>query len=130
MSKQQRQREADRLHRLHVIVAVGLLPLAALAVWHHVRTRPVDELKAAGDAGGALVGKLDPNTAPWWELTVLPGIGETKAKAMVEYRTQVRTARGEPNAIVFRNAEDLQAVKGVGPKTAARIAPYLKFPPG
>ena len=69
---------------------------------------------------------LNPNTATWWELTVLPGIGEVTARRIVEHR-QSRTVDGGNAADVYRTPADLQQVKGIGPLTAARMAPYLAF---
>lgn len=59
--------------------------------------------------------RVDLNTAPWEEIALLPGIGEHKARAIVEYRE----AHGP-----FTSTEDLRKVPGIGEKTAAAIAPY------
>ena len=69
------------------------------------------------------IGRIDPNAAPWWELTALPAIGETTARAIVDYRESAAAA-GQP---AFTQAADLDRVRGIGPKTIARIAPYLRF---
>ncbi|MFH0983217.1 MAG: helix-hairpin-helix domain-containing protein [Planctomycetota bacterium] len=128
-SRRQRQKEAERLHRLHLVTAIGLLPFAALAIARYAVTQPVEELVSRSTGNEEVGSRLDPNSAPWWELTALPGIGETRAKAIVEYRTQALAQVGKPDAIVFRRATDLEAVKGIGPKTATRMAPHLRFPP-
>ncbi len=52
-------------------------------------------------------GPVNINAAEWEELTRLHGIGELLAKRIVQYRT----AHGR-----FRRAEDLQNVRGIGPK--------------
>jgi len=65
---------------------------------------------------------LNPNTAPWWELMVLPDIGETSAHKIVDYR--LAHADEMP---VFNGPADLEPVPGIGPKTIQRIAPYLRF---
>lgn len=109
-------------------MAVGLVGLALVAVVRFVGTIAVEDLTGAQGGGNLIEGRLNPNTAPWWELTSLPGIGETKGKAIVEHRAQVRAQRGDPDAIVYRNAAELEAVKGIGPKTVARITGYLIFP--
>ena len=76
--------------------------------------------------------RVDPNTAQWWELTVIPGVGEVTAKKIIEYREAVRREKGLPDdAPVFRSAADLQRVKGIGPKKSEAAEPYLTFePPG
>lgn len=53
-------------------------------------------------------GRVNLNTATQAELETLPGIGPSKALAIIEYREQ----HGQ-----FRSAEELQEVKGIGPKT-------------
>jgi hypothetical protein len=74
--------------------------------------------------------RIDPNTASWNELACLPGIGEVLAKRIVEYRRQQQEnspSVAEP-AVVFRRPADLDAVRGIGPKTIARLGPHLRFP--
>jgi DNA uptake protein ComE-like DNA-binding protein len=66
--------------------------------------------------------RVNPNTAPWWELMVLPDVGESTARRIVEYRE----AHADQTP-VFRRAADLEPVPDIGPKTLARIAPYLRF---
>jgi competence protein ComEA len=60
--------------------------------------------------------KIAINDADAHELTALPGIGPVKAAAIVEYRE----IHGP-----FRQASDLQQVKGIGPKTVAKIHPLI-----
>jgi DNA uptake protein ComE-like DNA-binding protein len=71
--------------------------------------------------------KVDPNTAGWAELAGLPGIGEVLAKRIVEYRQGQVTANGG-RTVVFRRPEDLDAVRGIGPKTVEKLAKHLRFP--
>jgi competence protein ComEA len=61
--------------------------------------------------------QVDLNEADWPELVQLPGIGETLARRIVESRN--RDGR-------FLDNEDLQRVRGIGPKTLDRIRPYLR----
>ena len=58
---------------------------------------------SGSEMGGA---KVNVNTASAAELASLPGIGPSKAQAIVEHRAK------EP----FTRAEDLRKVKGIGPK--------------
>jgi len=66
--------------------------------------------------------RINPNTAPLGSLVRLPGIGKARALDILHYR-QVN-AEFE---IVFESPGDLQAIRGIGPKTADNIAPWLEF---
>ncbi len=59
---------------------------------------------------------LNINRATALELEMLPGIGPVRARAIVEHRR--RYGR-------FRAKGDIVAVKGIGPKTLARIEPLI-----
>ncbi len=73
--------------------------------------------------------RIDPNTAHWWELSALPRIGMTSAEGIIRYRESAttNTPPQDPRA-AFYSANDLTRVKGIGPKTAARINRFLTFP--
>jgi len=64
---------------------------------------------------------LDPNRASEEELDRLPGVGPATAEAMVEHRK---------NHGGFARAEDLLAVRGIGPATLEKIRPFLDFSRG
>lgn len=71
---------------------------------------------------------INPNTAPWWELTILPRIGESTARKIIRYRESVRRISPDGDEIVaFGCAADLARVRGIGPKTLLRIGHYLDF---
>ncbi len=55
---------------------------------------------------GEAVGKVDINTADAELLETLPGIGESRAQAIVQYREEHGT---------FKHIEDIVAVPGIGP---------------
>jgi competence protein ComEA len=57
------------------------------------------------------------NTASAVDLDKVPGIGPTKAQAIVDYRTQ----NGN-----FKSIEDIQKVKGIKAGTFAKIKDYIK----
>lgn len=59
--------------------------------------------------------RIDINTASAAELATLPGIGDSKAKAIVEYRA----------ADPFKSIDDLKKVKGIGEKTFEALKPNL-----
>jgi competence protein ComEA len=65
------------------------------------------------------VGRMDPNHAGAAELTRLPGIGPALAGRIVAERD-----RHGP----FASPEALLRVRGIGPKTLAKIRGFLSFP--
>lgn len=61
--------------------------------------------------------RVDPSTATEAELSMLPGVGPSLARAiMLE-----RSARGP-----FRSVDDLERVKGIGPARLAALRPWLR----
>ncbi len=68
--------------------------------------------------------RLNPNSASWPDLTLLPGIGEVTANRIVTYREENQTNDGTP---VFNRPSDLDNVHGIGPKTIERIEGFLEF---
>ena len=62
--------------------------------------------------------RLDPNTATWVELAELDRIGESLALRIVADRE----THGP-----FHSVDDLDRVKGIGPKTLDRLRPYLEI---
>ena len=73
----------------------------------------------------ALEEQINPNDAPVASLVRLPGIGIGRAAAIVAYRENF--SEKEENRPAFRNCDDLQKVKGIGPKTVQNISQWLKF---
>jgi len=69
-------------------------------------------------AGGEtrLSGTVNVNTATAEQLQLLPGIGETRARAVIETRKR----RGG-----FESVEDLLDVKGIGESSLQQMRPYV-----
>ncbi len=61
---------------------------------------------------------VDVNTASEAQLMTLPGIGESKAKAIIAYRNE----HGP-----FRDLNELQNVKGIGSKMVAKLDGKVTF---
>ena len=72
-------------------------------------------LHAAADA--ALTGVVNINTATAEELQLLPGIGESRAKAVLVLRKQ----NGG-----FKSVDELAQVKGIGASVLDRMRPYAR----
>ena len=64
--------------------------------------------------------RVDVNAADWPEFAQLPGVGETLARRIVEYR-----ASHGP----FQSLQELRRVPGIGVKTLDRIMPFLVIDP-
>ncbi|HOK96963.1 MAG TPA: helix-hairpin-helix domain-containing protein, partial [Anaerohalosphaeraceae bacterium] len=92
--------------------AAGLLAmmLPAICLYTVYRTPPLE----------ARPERINPNTASLASLVRLPGIGKARALDLIAYRS----AQPQP---AFRSANDLEAIKGIGPKTAEMLAPWLTF---
>lgn len=89
------------------------------------RSTEAGHTRAVSCAGGAplrgparlLFGlRLDPNRADAATLEVLPGIGATRAEAIVAGRAQAP----------YLEVAELARVPGIGPTTLSRIAPLLE----
>lgn len=63
---------------------------------------------------------INPNTDPAASLVRLPGIGMSRAMAILEYRQ----SQGQ-NGIAFQTPQDLDAVAGLGPKTIEKMEKWL-----
>ncbi|QZA33387.1 helix-hairpin-helix domain-containing protein [Hydrogenibacillus sp. N12] len=78
---------------------------------------------AGSDAGLGAAGrpaKVNLNTADAALLQTLPGIGPTRAQAIIAYREE----HGP-----FRDVTELKNVSGIGPKTLERLLPYVTVGP-
>lgn len=71
---------------------------------------------AAHAAGPSTSGVVNVNSATAEELALLPGVGPTKAEAIIRYRTEHGA---------FKRVEDLAAVKGIGEKGLVKLRPHV-----
>lgn len=65
--------------------------------------------------------RINPNNASAESLARLPGLGPGRAGAIVAYRDSHR------DSPAFRDSEDLQNVRGIGPGTVVRIDDWIEF---
>ena len=68
-----------------------------------------------------ITSRINPNTAPIESLMRLDGIGAVRAYDIVEYRRNCQRNKA------FEMADDLQAIRGIGPKTVEKIEHSLRF---
>jgi len=87
----------------NLVAAMVLVAMTAMAM---------DSAAAETGSSGAVVNL---NTATATELSYLPGVGPSKANAIIEYRSNRE----------FKKVDDLMRVKGIGRKTFKKIQPYL-----
>jgi len=77
-------------------------------------------LAAAGQAADPLplTGVVNVNTASVEELQLLPGIGESRAQALIDLRKR----RGG-----FKSLDELKEVKGIGNASLERMRPHVRL---
>jgi len=103
-------------------IAVGLVAVVTLlAGWQALGAWRADT------RSGHLIAGVDPNTAGWAELALLPGLGESVAKRIVAYRETRRRQLGH-GVPVFEKPADLLPVKGIGMRMLQKIRPALRIP--
>lgn len=106
------------------LLALTILSLLAMVVWAwqmagrtwFVAALPVERAKVRRAQE-----QINPNTAGVASLRRLPGIGEVRARDIVQYRRK----RGR---MVFKSASDLTKIPGIGKGTVEKISPYLAPP--
>lgn len=95
----------------------GLLVLSALAI-----QTPVVNAQESSDTSNAISANLpqqqriDLNTATVEQLVTLPGVGQSKAKAIIKYREEVGP---------FLEVAQLTQVRGIGEKMLSKIESYV-----
>jgi len=95
-------------------------------LWERPSYDSVESVEPTGTRHGAnhssskkikITGALNPNTASQAELQTLPGVGPALSQRIVDARSE------KP----FRNADDLDRVKGIGPAKLEKLRPHLIF---
>ena len=71
--------------------------------------------KDAARPEAAAAGSVNVNEASLEQLTLLPGVGPSRAQQIIDYRRQ------HP----FKRPEELTRIRGIGRKTFVKLRPYL-----
>jgi competence protein ComEA len=97
------------------LVLFALVTAGAYVAWQGGLSGRLIEIERANPQTARF--QIDINQANWPEFTVLPGVGETLAKRIVASRQ----ADGP-----FARVDELDRVRGIGPRTLEEIRPYLR----
>ena len=110
-----------------VVLVIVCLLACYLAVRSMLHPQYVsDPQPIHGSRAHELADRIDPNTADWPALAVLPMVGEKRARDIVAYRESA-LARN-PGEMPFRRIEDLLKISGFGSAMIAHLRPHLFFP--
>ena len=103
----------------------ALLAIFILILFYRYYCNPhyIPDPLPPGDLSSQLIHQIDPNIADESALASLPRIGPSLARAIIAYRDS------SPSRPAFKTLADLRQVKGIGPLTLPKLAPYLTFPP-
>ena len=100
-------------------VLIGAAALLMLAHWVRLSDWGSQPVEIERHSSYRYEYRLDANEASWVEWANLQGIGETLARRIVAERKQ----HGP-----YVSVDDLQRVKGIGPKTIERLRPWILAP--
>ena len=116
---QQSANKNSRIHLSGFVVGIGLCVVLCCFWSTGALDRPQQRSQIELD------GRINPNLATVSSLVRLPAIGPARATAIVDYRQDYE--KGQMTGRAFENVNDLQKVRGIGPKTARNLANWLKF---
>jgi competence ComEA-like helix-hairpin-helix protein len=112
----------------NIILWLLLAVLVGLSLWRYYNNRVFvsRDFEFQTVETARLPDTINPNDASWPSLARLPGLGESKAKAIVKYREDwlANHPAGPP---AFEKPDDLARVKGLGPATVEKLKPFLRF---
>lgn len=97
-----------------LLLVVSLLMMGIAAGTRYWQGQGVIEIDRAPPL--PLTFRVDVNQADWPELALLPDVGETLARRIVDFRQREG---------LFMEQEDLLRVPGIGPQTLQSMRPYL-----
>ena len=100
-----------------ICFALGMTALTLTANQCLADTKPAMEISKTAAAANSMQ-KVPLNTATLEQLDAIPGLGEKKAQAVLDYIAEYGP---------IKDQSQLTQVKGIGEKLAAKISPYLSF---
>jgi len=96
----------------------GLLVLSALAIQAPaVQAQEMSGERRSGNESASFQQRIDLNSATVEQLLTLPGVGQSKAQAIIKYREEVGP---------FLEVAQLTQVKGIGEKMLSKIKDYVQ----
>ncbi|MFC3093096.1 ComEA family DNA-binding protein [Alteromonas sediminis] len=98
------------------LLVASLLGACACAASFHSSATAIEAQQASLSASQQTSDKINLNTADVNTLMSLPGVGKSKAEAIVAYRTQF----GQ-----FKTINDITLVKGIGDKLLAKFSDQI-----
>jgi competence protein ComEA len=107
-------RRADQAG-IAALVLFALVMIGGYWFTQAVLRRRVIDIEGADPRTAAF--QVDINSADWPELAQIPGLGETLARRIVQWRA----AHGP-----FKEVAELRGISGIGPKKFEAIRPYLR----
>ena len=112
------------------VIACAVLAAAVLALvgwqWWGRPHYPGVDVPVEEELVETVSARIAPNTASEAELMSLPRIGPALAGRIVSYREEFK-AQNAGQTQAFGSWEDLQKVRGIGPRISEKLEPYLEF---
>jgi competence protein ComEA len=107
-----------------LLLSLLFVPLLAASAQAQASKAPAPKPASAAQSPAPVAtaagpqGVINLNTATIAELTRLPGIGDSRAAAIIELRTKMQG---------FKSVEDILRVKGIGRKSFKKLEPMLRL---